>query len=196
MGTTWPMQTMPLDVASLAAMVADGAQPTYLCFPDWGGAAPLGWLAPWTPTPFVTAAGRFGSGEHHFMHGKALLFGDHPVAEKILRVTSPGQARELGRRVGGFDEDLWIAERARLMDETNRAKFFALPRLAAYLTSTWPAVLVQTSALDTVWSSGLELDDPFIPQPARWPGLNLVGFSLMKVRQSLRDCTRPPPDPA
>jgi len=183
---TWPASPMPLTVEALAEAVLAGAEPTYLPFPDWGGAPPLGWLAPWTPTPFATNAGHFGSAEHHFMHGKALLFGDHAIAAKILRTTSAGQARELGRRVTGFREEVWIAERERVMDEASRAKFGALPELAAYLSSTWPAVLVQASALDTVWSSGLDLGDPFLPQPRRWPGRNLVGFSLMKAREVLR----------
>lgn len=184
--TTWPVPKMPLTVEALAQVTAAGAQPTFLTFPDWGGEPPSGALAPWAPTPFETHAGYFGSAEHHFMHGKALLFGDHAAAAKILRAVSAGQARELGRRVAGFREEVWMAERARVMDEANRAKFFALPKLAAYLSSTWPAVLVQSSALDTVWSSGLDLGDPFLPHPGRWPGRNLVGFSLMKVREALR----------
>jgi len=191
MDSTWPLPPMPLTVAALAGAVRDGARPTYQMFPDWGGAPPLGWLAPWTPTPFVTSAGQFGSAEHHFMYGKALLFGDEAMAGKIVRVASPGQARELGRRVQGFQEDLWIAERKRLMDEANRAKFCALPELGSYLCSTWPAVLVQASALDTVWGSGLDLEDPFLPSPGQWPGQNLVGFSLMKVRDELRSLPRP-----
>jgi len=186
MGSTWPVHPMPLTVSALAAAVRAGARPSYLAFPDWGGAPPLGWLAPWTPTPFETEAGRFPSGEHHFMRAKALLFGDHAVAERILRARSPGQARELGRRVAGFQDELWESERARLMDDTNRAKFAALPELAAYLLSTWPAVLVQASALDVVWGAGLDLADVLMPRPERWPGQNLVGFSLMKAREELR----------
>jgi ribA/ribD-fused uncharacterized protein len=177
---------MPLSVSALADAVRTGVQPIYLSFPDWGGAPPLGWLAPWTPTPFETEAGKFPSGEHYFMHAKARLFGDHAVAEKILRASSPGQARELGRRITGFTDALWESERGRLMDETNCTKFSALPELAAYLRSTWPAVLVQASALDVVWGSGLDLADVFLPRPERWPGQNLVGFSLMKVREELR----------
>jgi ribA/ribD-fused uncharacterized protein len=177
---------MPLTVETLARAVADGARPSFLCFPDWGGALPAGCLAPWTPTPFETSAGRFGSAEQHFMHAKAMLFGDQAVADRIMRTATPGQARELGRRVGGFQEEEWIAKRVRLMEEANRAKFCALPELLAYLLSTWPALLVQASALDTVWGSGLDLDDPFLPRPGQWPGRNLVGFSLMKVREELR----------
>jgi ribA/ribD-fused uncharacterized protein len=186
MDSTWPLHPMPVTAPSLAVAMRGGARPTFLMYPDWGGAPPLGWLAPWTPTPFVTEVGRFGSAEHHFMHGKALLFGDDASAGKILRTPSPGQARELGRCVRGFREDVWIAERRRLMDEANLAKFRVLPALGDYLRSTWPAVLVQASALDTVWGSGLDLEDPFLRSPWQWPGQNLVGFSLMKVREALR----------
>lgn len=186
MPTTWPLPYMPLTVESLAQAVASGAKPTYLAFPDWGGEPPTGALAPWAPTPFETHAGYFVSAEHHFMRGKAMLFGDRTVAAQILRAASAGQARELGRRVAGFHEEIWLAQRGRVMDDANRAKFFSLPKLAEYLVSTWPAVLVQASALDTVWSSGLDLGDPFLPHPRRWPGRNLVGFSLMRIREALR----------
>jgi ribA/ribD-fused uncharacterized protein len=186
MAPTWPPDNMPCDREALSWAVRAGARPTTLSFPDWGGAPPLGWLAPWTPTPFETTAGRFGSGEHHFMHGKALLFGDRTVASKILRSASAGQARELGRRINSFREDIWEAKRAHVMDEANRAKFMALPELADYLVSTWPAVLLQASALDRVWSAGLDLGDTFLSRPDHWPGLNLVGFSLMRLRERLR----------
>ena len=189
MGLTWSLDSMPLTVQALAGAMRGGVRPTFLMFPDWGGAPPSGWLAPWTPTPFVTSAGRFGSAEHHFMHGKAILFGDEGIAGKILRTTSPGQARELGRHVRGFQEDVWLSERKRLMDAANLAKFRSLSALGAYLLSTWPAVLVQASALDTVWGSGLDMEDPFLGSPGQWPGQNLVGFSLMKVREDLRALT-------
>jgi ribA/ribD-fused uncharacterized protein len=186
MESRWPVDPMPLSRATLAEAVAEGATPSYLCFPDWGGAAPLGWLAPWTPTPFVTADGSFGSAEHHLMRGKALLFDDGETAARILRAKSPAQARELGRRVRGFHEATWIAERQRIMDGANRAKFHALPDVRAYLLSTWPNVLVQASALDTTWGAGLDLDDHCLPKPGQWPGENLVGFSLMRVRGEFR----------
>jgi len=186
MSSAWPVWPMPITVEALAHVVAEGVRPSFLCFPDWGGEPPLGWLAPWTPTPFETSAGLFGSAEQHFMHAKAMLFGDHAVADRILRTALPGQARELGRRVRGFQEDVWQVESAHLMEAANRAKFRGRPDLSAYLLSTWPAVLVQASALDTTWGSGLDLDDPFLPRPQQWPGRNLVGFSLMKVREELR----------
>jgi ribA/ribD-fused uncharacterized protein len=166
--------------------VAGGAKPSFLSFPDWGGSEPLGWLAPWTPSPFEKDGVIFGSAEHHLMYSKAILFGDQEVALKILRARLPYQAREWGRRVRGFSEATWAEHRERIIFETNQAKFVGLPALGDYLVSTWPQVLVQASALDAVWSSGLDLEDRSLPHPAHWPGLNLVGFSLMRVRENLR----------
>jgi ribA/ribD-fused uncharacterized protein len=119
------------------------------------------------------------------MYGKAMLFGDDEAAARILRAKLPGQAREIGRRVKGFREDTWADRRRAILDEANLAKFKALPELHAYLLSTAPSVLVLASAIDTVWASGLDLEDPFLAQPDRWPGMNLVGFSLMDVRAQL-----------
>jgi hypothetical protein len=74
------------------------------------------------------------------MHAKVLPFDDHPIADRIMRAVSFGQAIELGRQVRGFREEARLAERVRLIEEANRAKFFALPELSVYLLSTWPAI--------------------------------------------------------
>lgn len=170
---------------ALADAVRRGHHPTFLVFPDWGGVPPLGWLSPWIPTPFVDRGLTFISAEHRMMHGKAELFGDRETAEKILRARLPMQARDLGRQVQGFTEATWQEQREAVIFEANLAKFSALPDLKSFLLSTGSAVLVQASPLDKVWGSGLDLADPMLPDPKRWPGMNLVGFSLMRVRERL-----------
>jgi len=186
MALSWPPSSLPLDVESLASAIRQGAYPEFISFPDWGGSAAPDCLAPWTLTPFVLNGRLFASAEHYFMYAKARLFGDISAAGRILRARCPGQAYELGNRVRGFHRPLWAARREHLRDEANRAKFGSLPHLAAYMLSTWPAVLVQTGALDLIWCSGLDLDDPYLRRPWQWPGQNLVGFSLMRVREELR----------
>lgn len=170
----------------LCSAVANGLQADYLMFPDWGGQPPIGWLAPFCPTPFESQGMQFPSAEHWLMHAKALLFGDLETAARILRQRLPMQAQQLGRNVRNFDESLWEHERERIMFEANLAKFSNLPELRSYLLSTWPMVLVQASAMDDTWGSGLDLGDPMVRHPTRWPGQNLGGFSLMQVRQHLR----------
>lgn len=40
--------------------------------------------------------------------------------------------------------------------------------------------------VDWIWGAGLAADDPRVLNPAEWPGINLLGFALMKVRDILR----------
>jgi ribA/ribD-fused uncharacterized protein len=47
-------------------------------------------------------------------------------------------------------------------------------------------VLVEASPQDRVWGIGRAADDEQAASPARWLGLNLLGFVLMEVRQQLR----------
>jgi len=46
-------------------------------------------------------------------------------------------------------------------------------------------VLVEASPVDTIWGIGLAADDQRARDPSDWPGLNLLGFALMRVRQAL-----------
>ena len=48
-------------------------------------------------------------------------------------------------------------------------------------------MLVEASPVDRVWGIGLAADDPRAEDPARWRGLNLLGFALMEARDLLRD---------
>lgn len=172
--------------ADLIDAIGSGFEADYLMFPDWGGQPPVGWLAPFCPTPFENQGVIFHSAEHWFMYGKALLFSDVETASRILRQRLPMQAQQLGRNVRNFNEAIWEHEREQIMFGANLAKFTALPELRSYLLSTWPKILVQASAMDDTWGSGLDLGDPLVRRPATWPGKNLGGFSLMQVRERLR----------
>ncbi len=54
-----------------------------------------------------------------------MLFKDHVVADKIMKTTSPSKQRKLGRQVRNFDDDVWKAERERIVREGNYYKFTA-----------------------------------------------------------------------
>jgi len=176
----------PTSRVELIAAVQEGFQAQYQVFPDWGGAPPEGWLAPFAPTPFKDQGVTFMSAEHWMMHAKARLFGDGDIAEKILRARTPMQAQALGRRARGFSESVWKEHREAVMFNANLAKFSTIVSLRDYLVLSWPKILVLASPNDIVWGSGLDLADPMLGSPRRWPGLNLGGFSLMRVCQHLR----------
>lgn len=119
------------------------------------------------------------------MAAKARLFGDEEIARQVLGARTPGAAKALGRRVAGFDEDVWRAHRFAVVVAANVAKFGRHADLRGYLLGTNNRVLVEASPVDRVWGIGLTADDPRAADPARWRGLNLLGFALMQARADL-----------
>ena len=86
----------------------------------------------------------------------------------------------------GFDDAVWQRERYGIVVEGSVHKFASDPALRAYLLCTGDRVLVEASPLDRIWGIGLAADDERALDPARWRGLNLLGFALMEARERLR----------
>lgn len=166
-----------------------GAQPKYLMFwghrPQRDGGVGAGCLSQWWPSAFTVDGMRYPTAEHWMMAGKARLFGDEASAARILAVQHPGEAKKLGRLVRGFDEETWLRHRWELVVAGNIAKFGQDPALRAYLLGTGSRVLVEASPVDRVWGIGLAAADERAADPARWEGLNLLGFALMEARARL-----------
>lgn len=142
-------------------------------------------LSQWWPAEFTVEGHRFADAEHYMMWRKARLFGDLDISERVLASRHPGQAKQLGRRVDGFDEEVWRRHRVSIVVDGNRAKFTQDDRLRDYLVGTGQRVLVEASPIDRVWGSGLARDHPDAARPENWPGANLLGFALMRVRHEL-----------
>jgi ribA/ribD-fused uncharacterized protein len=181
-------------VDELLSFILDGGQPKYLLF--WGhqppptGGAGKGCLSQWWPVPFTVDGMSYPSAEHFMMTAKALLFGDTGAADRIRSAPHPRAAKALGREVRGFDERRWAERRFDLVVRGNLAKFSQHTDLGNYLLGTGSRVLVEASPVDQVWGIGLAADDEQATSE-HWPGLNLLGFALMEVRQQLRS-----PEPA
>jgi ribA/ribD-fused uncharacterized protein len=174
----------------LAGLLAGGGQVKYLFF--WGhraepaGGIGKGCLSQWWPVEFTVEGTTYASAEHFMMAGKALLFGDAETAEQIIAAPQPNAAKALGRQVRGFDEALWSEHRSTLVVAGNLAKFGQHADLREYLLGTGDRVIVEASPRDRIWGIGLSADDERAMSPTQWRGLNLLGFALMQVRESLR----------
>lgn len=179
----------PLGMASLRAAWDPKEPLPLLFFPDSGGSCdgepgPAS-LSQWGHFPFEQEGKLFPTAEHWMMHGKARLFGDLEMAEAILGCRTSWQAKEHGRRVKGFDPKLWDEHAPWIVEEGNLLKFRAHPRFAQWLVATAPAVLAEASPIDEIWGIGLSEADRAAQDPRRWPGRNLLGFALMRVRDRL-----------
>lgn len=146
---------------------------TASCFSQW-------WISPFTVNGIT-----YASAEHWMMAGKARLFEDNEMLEKILQAKSPAEAKKFGRQVRNFDLKTWDEQGYDLVVEGNYHKFSQHPDLKAFLTNTGKRVLVEASPVDPIWGIGLPADHEFAAVPPRWRGKNLLGFALMEVRDRL-----------
>lgn len=142
-------------------------------------------LSQWFERDFTEDGKTYRSAEHYMMAGKARLFGDLMTEARVLAAGHPREAKGMGRQVQPFDQAVWEQHRFEIVVRGSVAKF-SDPELKEYLLGTGDRVLVEASPLDKIWGIGLAADDDRAADPARWNGLNLLGFALMEVRARLR----------
>ena len=128
----------------------------------------------------------FRSAEHSMMWRKAMLYGAEASAERIVAAGHPRDAKLLGRGVAGFDGPTWAGRRFDIVTDASRHKFGQSPALRDWLVGTGDRVLVEASPTDRVWGIGLAATDERATDPARWRGLNLLGFALMRARHEFQ----------
>ena len=119
------------------------------------------------------------------MYHKALLFEDNEIAQKIILSKSPGEAKDLGRQVRGFNQNTWEKKRFDIVVQGNILKFSQNENLKNFLLNTQNRVLVEASPVDEIWGIGLTKDSEKAKNPHTWRGLNLLGFALMETRRVL-----------
>lgn len=142
-------------------------------------------LSQWYPVNFEKEGVHYSSAEQFMMAAKAKLFNDTSTYNKILAITEPSDIKALGRQVKGFDQVVWDKHCLQIVIEGNFAKFSQNPLLLSYLQSTGDKVLVEASPYDNVWGIGLSETANNLDNPLVWRGSNLLGFSLMIVREQL-----------
>jgi ribA/ribD-fused uncharacterized protein len=188
-GTLAIMLASLRSVADLVAAQAYGHRVKFLFFwghqPERDGSVGAGCLSQWWPAPFTVDGLVFATAEHYMMWRKAALFGDDAMAERILAAPHPHAAKALGGRVAGFDQQTWDEQRVAVVVAGNLAKFGQHAELRSFLLGTGPRVLVEASPVDQIWGIGLTRDDLTAADPGQWRGLNLLGFALMHVRNTL-----------
>jgi ribA/ribD-fused uncharacterized protein len=183
-----PERTEPRTVEELTALAAIGAPLKWMFFWRHGethGAVDARCLSQWHPSGLTVDGVRYATAEHWMMAGKARLFGDEEALARVLAAPHPKAAKDVGQAVRGFDEEVWREHRFELVVRGNVAKFAQDTRLREFLLGTGRRILVEASPLDRVWGIGLAAEDERARDPARWRGLNLLGFALMETRARL-----------
>lgn len=144
-----------------------------------------GYLSNWYPSPFTVEKKTFSSMEQFMMYRKAICFGDEAVAAKILSTEDVAEIKALGRKVLNYDEHIWNGIRQIVVYEGLLAKFSQNEDLKDKLISTAEAILAECAVKDLIWGVGLSMKDPDRLDKTKWKGQNLLGYTLMVVREHL-----------
>jgi len=148
------------------------------------GEHPYGAFSNWAATPFEAEGWKFATAEHYIMWRKATLFGDDHTAHRVLLAATPIEAKAFGRRVRGFDDDVWRMRRDGIAHDALLHKFTSSRQLCDLLLGTGGAVIAEASPVDTVW--GIGIDAEAARSGVAWRGENVLGRALMRVRGVLR----------
>ena len=153
------------------------------------------WPSNWYKTEFeaeVMIDGKkekktFYNSEQYFMFIKAVVFGDYDTANKILATKDPKKAKQLGREVKNYDDEVWSRMRYKVMVDANKAKYGQNEELKKLILSDElkGKGFVEASPIDGIWGIKLGENDPLADDEAHWKGQNLLGKALDETREWL-----------
>ena len=153
------------------------------------------WPSNWYKTEFeaeVMIDGKkekktFYNSEQYFMFIKAVVFGDYDTANKILATKDPKKAKQLGREVKNYDDEVWSRMRYKVMVDANKAKYGQNEELKKLILSDElkGKGFTESSPLDLCWGTGFAETHPDADDETKWKGQNLLGKALDEVRNWL-----------
>ena len=152
----------------------------------WHEYDPFGEFSQWFKSPFVVEGIHYETSEQYMMAKKALLFGDLIRYSLIMNEPDPSKCKKLGQQVQNFDGKVWDSCKEEIIFHANIAKFSQNELAKQLLLSTGDKIIAEASPYDKVWGIQMEANDPDSTNPAKWKGANLLGKTLMKVRDVLR----------
>lgn len=130
---------------------------------------------------------KFYSSEQYFMYLKAITFNDEEIAKRILlEGKDPKVAKDLGREVRGYDDEVWSKVRYEYMKNACYLKFSQNKALRDMLLSDElkGKGFVEGSPYDKIWGIGVYWKDASDDE-STWDGENLLGKALDEVRKRL-----------
>lgn len=142
-------------------------------------------LSQWNMTSFTDNEGKtYTCAEQYMMAKKALLFDDAEMDVLIMEADHPRDMQKLGRKVRGYDQEVWSANALQVVYQANMYKFQQNATLLKDLVKTRGTVLVEASPYDAIWGIALAEDSPLALNRSTWEGTNWLGYTLTNLRDN------------
>ena len=145
-----------------------------------------GFLSNWYSSHFLVNDNKFTSMEQYMMYKKAVTFNDEKIANEILSITDVAEIKRLGRTVSGYNDGIWNGLRQIIIYEGLIEKFIQNDTLREKLLETQDAILAECAVKDCIWGIGLSMRDDNRFEMSKWRRQNLLGYSLMMVREKIK----------
>ncbi len=146
-----------------------------------------GYLSNWYLSDFTIGGIKYSSIEQYMMYQKAICFNDREIAEKILQTDNVGKIKALGREVKDYNDTVWNGLRQITVYDGLLEKFRQNDELKEKLLSTNADILAECAVADKIWGIGISMKDEKRFDMSKWQGQNLLGFTIMRVREVLRN---------
>jgi ribA/ribD-fused uncharacterized protein len=124
--------------------------------------------------------------EHYFQAMKAKEFKDDEMYEKIVKAKTAKAAKALGKKVKGFEKEIWDSKRDDVMRVGLRTKFVQHPELRKQLQETGERMIGEADARNKYWGIGTSVTSEKSKHPDKWAGQNKLGKMLMDLRQEFK----------
>ena len=133
--------------------------------------------------------GRYSSSEQAYQHTKALFHGAKQLAKDIMHEGNPVGIKDLGRNI--HESKAWSERKVDIMYEILTAKAACSVEFRLALKDEDPQVTFVEAVYDSFWGSGLPYLETCSTNEGKWPGANMMGKLLSKIRGSLQSIPQP-----
>ena len=125
--------------------------------------------------------------EKAIMLNKAVLMDDREIFNKLLETSNPSYCKKLGRQIKNFNQEKWNSNIEKIAFSVLFDKFNSNQNLKKILLETKDSILVEATEHDTIWGAGINIRDKDIYDQTKWKGSNILGYTLMKVREVIKN---------
>ena len=127
----------------------------------------------------------YKTSEHAIQYSKAIISEDYSTGTKILKCSTPREAKRLGKNINNFIHSKWTKEGLQMCYPLIKAKFTQNEELKEKLLSTGTKLLAESSK-DKLWGTGITLSDHRALNKQEWINNGWMHTILTRIRSELQ----------